>query len=116
MIRPKCRDGSKAAVLTCAAMSALTTEATVIATYRKVAGCHWRAKCIAAKCGLFDHLVCRYNNCVWHVEAECLGSLEVDRQLEFGPSDNRQVSRFGTPKNATDVVAGLAKRFSKVAP
>ena len=50
----------------------------------------------------------------WHVEAECLGSLEVDRQLEFGPSDDRQVSRFGTPKNATDVVAGLAKRFSKV--
>ena len=47
-------------------------------------------------------------------QAKRLCCLEIDRKLEFGRLDNRQVGRFGTPKNATDVVAGLAKRFSKV--
>ena len=78
------------------------------------------AKCqkrtYAAKKHSFDHLVGAGEQRRGDCKAERLGGLEIDGQVEFGRLDNRQVGRFGTPKNAPDVVASLAKRSSKVGP
>ena len=52
----------------------------------------------------------------WHVEAEGLGSLEIDDQLEFGGAFNRQISRFCTPQYTINIYSGSAKRVASVDP
>src|SRR5262249_4499342 len=48
------------------------------------------------------------------LEAERFGGLEVDDQLEFGGSFNRQISRLCTPQYAINVCCGSAKRVAPV--
>jgi hypothetical protein len=40
---------------------------------------------------LFDYLVGQREQCRRHVEAECLGCIEIDDQLEFGRLLDRQI-------------------------
>ena len=58
----------------------------------------------------FDHLVGAASSVERHVEAERLGGLEVDDELELGRLLDRQVGRFLALENAADVDAGLAIR------
>ena len=39
--------------------------------------------CDAANSRLFDHLVCEQLDRVGHLDPECLGSFQVDDELEF---------------------------------
>ena len=45
----------------------------------------------AANDGLLDHLVGEGEQLIWNGEAECLGRLEIDYQLELGWLHDRQV-------------------------
>jgi len=63
---------------------------------------------------LFDHLVSSHKQLVGHGEAERVGSLEVDHQLEFARPDHWEVGWLFTLENATCVDAGLAKTVRKV--
>jgi hypothetical protein len=63
-----------------------------------------------------DHLVGAGEQGWWHVEAEGLGSLEIDDQLEFGGAFNRQISRFCTPQYTINIYSGSAKRVAPVDP
>ena len=46
-----------------------------------------------------------------HFEAERLGGLEIDDQLELGRLQHRQISGLGPFKDATGVEASLPYRF-----
>jgi hypothetical protein len=63
-----------------------------------------------------DHLVGAGEQGWWHVEAEGLGSLEIDDQLEFGGACTRQISRFCTPQYTINIYSGSAKRVAPVDP
>jgi hypothetical protein len=58
------------------------------------AACPFRAKNRHGP--LFDHLVGAGEERRWNGEAEGLGGLEVDRQLEFGWLLHWQIGRLGT--------------------
>src|SRR5262249_15389424 len=59
--------------------------------------------------GLFDHLVGELLELQGDVEAESLGSFEVDDQFELGWSLHRQVGRLLAPEDA-----GRAARASRL--
>src|SRR5215813_5882132 len=61
-----------------------------------------------------DHLVGEREQPVRNLEAERLGGLEVDRQLEFGRLLDRQFSGFRTLKNFARVDAALAISIGEV--
>ena len=60
---------------------------------------------------LFDHLVGRHLQSLWHGETEPLGGFEVDDQLEFGRQLNRQVGDFVTLEDAAGINARLPIGF-----
>jgi hypothetical protein len=44
---------------------------------------------------LFDHLVGEYEQVMRNSEAECMGGLEVDNEIEFGRLLDRDIGRLG---------------------
>src|SRR5215472_4406254 len=51
----------------------------------------------------FDHLVGAGDQRWWQVEAERLGCLEIDRQLDPGRELDRQISGLGALENPVDI-------------
>ena len=58
---------------------------------------------------LFDHLVSEREQLVGYIDAERLGGLEIDHQLEFGRLGYRQFSGFRPLENAASVDASLMR-------
>src|SRR5438874_9405279 len=68
--------------------------------------------CTSAK--LFDHLDGLLEQRGRHGEAERLGRLHIDDQLEFGRLLNRQIGRLGAFENLIDVAACTAEQIGYV--
>ena len=51
----------------------------------------------------FDHLVGGGEQLRRHVQAERLGGLEIDHQLDLGRLLHREISRLSAPQNAVNV-------------
>jgi hypothetical protein len=66
---------------------------------------------VCRRANLLDHLVGAGEQRWWHVEAERLGSFEVDRQLEPCRRLHREVGRLLALEDAIDV-AGRAPVWS----
>src|SRR5262249_59407467 len=60
-----------------------------------------------------DHLVGNGEQPWREAQAECLGSVEVDHQLEFSRLHDRKVGRLLALENPAGVNAGQATRVSK---
>src|SRR5262249_25683080 len=69
--------------------------------------------CSAAILSLFDHLVCDGEYARRNGEAERLGGVKVDHELELGRLHDRQVGGLGTLENAARVDAGLTIGIGK---
>src|SRR5260370_14024917 len=66
----------------------------ILCTAVKDAKCHQPTYAVQQNCSLFDHLVGNGAQLVRDGEAERLGLVEVDHQLELNRLLNRQVSRL----------------------
>jgi hypothetical protein len=62
----------------------------------------------------FDHLICAGEDRLRDRQAERLGGLEIDDQLEPRRALNRQVGRLGTSENPADIDPDLAARASTI--
>ena len=68
----------------------------------------------AANSVLFDHLVGESEELGGNIEAERLGSLEIDHNSNLVGLNDRQVSRLFALEDATGIDARLAMRIGKV--
>ena len=59
---------------------------------------------------LFDDFVGASDECVWDVDAQCLGSLEVDGQLDLGYLLDRQVGGLLALEDAAGIDTSLPMR------
>src|SRR6266480_6349691 len=71
----------------------LATKRTLLPTWAGLPPAGSHQLCLAH---LFNYLVRAHQHHRRHVEAERLGGLEVDHQLEFGRLLHRQIGRLGT--------------------
>jgi hypothetical protein len=71
---------------------------------------------VRRKTSLFDHLVRACEQRIGRIEAERLGSLEVDHQFKFGRKLNRQFARLFTLENAIDIGRGASVKVRNVDP
>src|SRR5262249_1361447 len=62
---------------------------------------------------LFDHLVGAGEQRGWHLEAERLGGIEIDHELELGQLDDRQVGRLLALGNPARLISCLTIGISK---
>jgi hypothetical protein len=53
-----------------------------------------------------DHLVGAGEQGGWDIDADRLGGLEIENQLEFGRLLDRNVARLRTAQNLVDIVGG----------
>ena len=65
---------------------------------------------------LLDHLVGAREQRRRHVEAQRLGSLEVDHKLVFGRRLHRQVGRLLALEDAIDITGCAAVRVDRIGP
>ena len=70
----------------------------------------------AANCSLLDHFVGEREQCRRDRETKCSGSLEIDRQFEFGRLLDRKIGRFGAFQNPVDVPGGALAQGKYVRP
>jgi hypothetical protein len=59
---------------------------------------------------LFDHLVCAHHGGCWNCDAERIGCLEINDQLELGGLFDRKVGRIGSVENLAGIDTDLAIR------
>src|SRR5215510_9292653 len=69
--------------------------------------------CTAAS-PLFDHFIGHGKQSGRHVEADCLGSLDVDDELKLGCLLNRNVRRLLTLEDAIDICRGSPVGFGRI--
>src|SRR5262249_32606308 len=88
-------------------MSALSPFYPQLRTLVDAAGtagsCHNRTYAVQQTELLFDHLVGAGENRIRHGQAEGLGGLEIDDELEPGRQLDRQLARLGTIEDAIDI-------------
>jgi len=75
---------------------------------------HRNIRCAGVPNDLLDHLVGASEQWQGNREAERLGDLEVDDQLDFYHLLDRQIGRLGTLEYAADEHAGLMIRIGNV--
>src|SRR6185295_20284401 len=66
------------------------------------------------KTALFDHFIRDGNEPRWNGEAERLGGLEIDDELEFGRLQDRQIGRLRAFQDLPNIVAGLPIRVRDI--
>ena len=64
----------------------------------------------AAKLRSLDHLVGTAEQLRWHVDTECLGSLEIYHQLELDRGLDGKLARF----RALEDAVGISRRASEI--
>src|SRR5262249_51786534 len=82
--------------------------ATAAAAPRSVMNSRRRMASPLGLCGLFDHLVGEREQLGGDVDAEGLGGLHIDQELELGRLLHRQVRRLLALENTVDIAGGKA--------
>src|SRR5262245_58664857 len=92
-------------------MSALPTKAEMCSATRDVRSGPIADSCSATTAPLFDQLVGAQDETGGDNVVHCLGSLEIDHQLELARLLNRQIAGLGTTKNFNSYSSPLAVNF-----
>jgi hypothetical protein len=72
-----------------------------------------RREQVKQKSTLLDHLVSKRQQVVRELQSERLGGFQIDRHLEFGGLQHRQLGRVCAAENLADIDAHLAVHVGK---
>jgi hypothetical protein len=75
-----------------------------------------RRRCQRSRAASFDDFVGADEDRLWHGEAERLGGLEIDNQLECGRLLDRQIGALGVLENLPGVDADLTVDRNEARP